>query len=155
MNLKIKKVLPIDDLACTFIASEYLKMLIELNPVNMSEYKEERMANIFIKGYIDRYIDSGSKIYAAYIDDEIVGALKFDEEKHISCLFVKEEYRRKLIGTKLLEKLISECNNVGVITVDARIDAISLYEKFSFKITDSASGKEFIPMELEMKKHGK
>ena len=155
MNLRIERVLPSDDIACTFIASEYLKMLIELNPINMSVYNEERLAKMFIDDYIEKYIDSGSLIYAAYINEEIVGALKLDDGEHLSCLFVKQEYRRQLIGSKLLERLISECKNTKIITVDARIDCISLYERFSFKRTSFDVNRTFIPMELEMKKHGK
>lgn len=56
----------------------------------------------------------------------------------INTFFVKEEYRNKKIGTKLLEYLINYAKEKGMIniTLEVRCNndvAIHLYEKFGFK----------------------
>lgn len=153
MNIIIKKVDVSNDYVLDFIALEYLKMLLDINQ-NMRNLYDVKLTALFVEKYKEFHINDDTIIYAAFDGDDIIGALQFDNNI-LSCFFVKEEYRNNMVGSKLLEKLISECNNIGVIRVDARIDYISLFEKFSFKKIDSTRNKVFIPMELEMKNHGK
>ena len=159
MNLRIEKIHPSNDEACVFIATEYLKMFLELNPGAEEFYNNgkigERLTKNFINDYITEDIASDTIIYIAFIDDEMVGALQFDRDNHLSCLFVKEEYRNRFIGSQLLERLINDFDGFGIIKVDARIEACSLYERFSFKRIPNCGTKHFVPMELEMKKSGK
>lgn len=60
----------------------------------------------------------------------------------ISQMVVKSEYQGQGFGSQILKKLISvsKDNKASIITLNARLSAIGLYEKFSFKI----SGKSFL-----------
>ena len=153
MDIRIEKVLPSDDNAVSFIASEYLKMFLEINPELIKYYANNiSSTNTFIADYIDKNIASDTIIYIAYLNEELIGALQFDRDNHLSGLFVKEEFRNNKIGSKLLERLITDCYSNGVITVDARVSTISFYERFSFKKTNGTNNKFFIPMELDTKR---
>ncbi len=153
MNIIIKKVDVSNDDVLDFIALEYLKMLLDINQ-NMRDLYDIKSIALFVEKYKEFHIKDDTIIYAAFDGDDIIGALQFDSN-NLSCLFVKEDYHNNKVGSVLLEKLISECNNIGVIKVDARIDYISLFEKYSFKRVSGNRNKVFIPMELEMKQHGK
>jgi len=158
MNIRIEKVDINNNEALDFIALEYLKMFLELSPNMRKVYSgnnKEKLINDYIENYKQEYVRNDSTIYVAFYDEDIVGALQMNGDSDLSCLFVKEEYRNRLIGSKLLERLISECHNLKVIRVDARVQAVPLFEKFSFRKDESAINRTFIPMELEMRKHGR
>lgn len=158
MNIKIEKVDINNEEVLNFIASEYLKMLLELNENMKRLYNDKSksyLIHAFIKKYKQEYVKNDSMIYGAYLDDDIVGAAQVDANNYLAGLFVKEEYRNRLIGSRLLERLITDCISFGVIKVDAKIDSISLYERFSFKKVEGVCNKTFIPMELERGHYGK
>lgn len=74
-------------------------------------------------------------------DNNILGELKYSviyERMEIDNIFVKEEYRGRGIGTKLMSYLVSEAihNKVINITLEVRVSnniAINLYKKFGFR----------------------
>ena len=77
-----------------------------------------------------------------YIENNnVLGKLKYSviyERMEVDNIFVKEEYRSKGIGTKLMSYLVSEAihNKVINITLEVRISnniAINLYKKFGFR----------------------
>lgn len=87
--------------------------------------------------------NSNSYYIVAKDNSEIIGfaGIWFGfEEAHITNIVTKKDKRNLGIGTKLLENLISICkqkNNIYVLTLEVNINnvnAISLYEKFEFKI---------------------
>jgi ribosomal protein S18 acetylase RimI-like enzyme len=58
----------------------------------------------------------------------------------IETLYVKEEYRQKGIGEKLIkylenEALLRDIKHFHIITNDENINAIKLYEKINYKKT--------------------
>ena len=76
------------------------------------------------------------------LNDEILGfgVIKIIlDECHILNISVKQDYRRKKIGTNLLDKLINEaklfeCKNIFLEVNIYNTPAINLYNKFGFEI---------------------
>lgn len=75
------------------------------------------------------------------VDDKVVGYLKYlliYDRIEIDNIYVEEEYRNNLIGSKLLSYLISIAidNHVVNITLEVRISneiARDLYKRFGFR----------------------
>lgn len=158
MNIKIEKCDNDNEKALIFLSKESLKLYLELNPQYKAIYEGELKDLItatFIEKYISLESSKVSAIYTASVDGEIVGAIQLNNDNYLSSLFVSEEYQRNGIGTRLLERLIKECNNLDVIRADARIKAISLYEKFSFHRVAGKENAAFVPMELERNSYEK
>lgn len=156
MNIIIKKVDINNNEAINFMIEESLKLFIEVSPRIRKLMKKDNNDSLK-KLFYDEFRDSlkeNNIIYCAYIDSEIVGIINIENNNYLSDLYVKEEYRNMKIGSSLLKKIIEECSNLKVIKVDARIEAISLYERFSFKKTGEFNGRS-VPMELERKNYGK
>lgn len=78
----------------------------------------------------------------AEVDGELVGyagLMWVLDEGHITTIAVKQAFRRKGIGSKLLETLIQKAKslNLSFLTLEVRESnkaAQKLYEKFGFKI---------------------
>ena len=77
-----------------------------------------------------------------YIEDNnVLGKLKYSliyERMEVDNILVKEEYRGRGIGTKLMSYLVSEAIHYKVIniTLEVRVSnirAINLYKKFGFR----------------------
>lgn len=157
MNLRIERVDIYNEAALSFLTDENEKMIFELNSGCLSSYGEEYQT-YFKKQIRESFlneIDECSIIYSAYLNGEIVGCVFLEGNGYLNSLFVRESYRNQLIGTKLLEKLITDCGYFQIIRVDARITAISLYERFSFHRVEGKSNEAFIPMALERNTHAK
>lgn len=92
--------------------------------INLNNYKLTN--NPFSKCLI--YLEDN--IIIAFIDYSIIY-----EKIEINYIFVKEEYRRKKIASKLLSYLIENNLNKENITLEVNINninAINLYKKFNF-----------------------
>ncbi len=93
--------------------------------INLNDYKLTN--NPFSKCLI--YLENNTII--AFIDYSIIY-----EKIEINYIFVKEEYRRKNIASKLLSYLIKNNLDKENITLEVNINnikAINLYKKFNFK----------------------
>ena len=157
LNIKIEKVGINNEEVLDFLAFENLKMFMELRPEMKKTFDggfENQLVKMFINNYKNK-IQNDTTIYGAFYNDEIVGVAEFSSNNYLMGFYVKEEYRNQLIGTKLLERLIGEYNNSDVIRVDVRTEAISLFERFSFKRDESAINRIFVPMELRKGCYGK
>lgn len=152
MNYKIEKTGINNDEVVKFLLKESLSLYLEINPEQIPIYLcdqeirkniDSRWQKVFMGG-----LEKTDIIYTASLDDEIIGCILIKENGYLDSLFVKEEYRNMKIGTTLLTKVIDECLNLNVIRVDARLEAISLYQKFSFKEVGSSNGRS-IPMQFE------
>lgn len=152
MNIVIKKISEDEKLEVVpFLVEQYENMFFELNPSlelfyigEAGDYTKE-----MDKKHLLHQMDEKSIIYAAYDQDKIIGAGFINSIGYLDSLYVREEYRNQLIGSKLLKHLIDDCSNLQVIKVEARIDAINLYEKFSFHRVSGLENSAFVPMELE------
>ena len=87
-------------------------------------------------------LNPSSKYIAAKINNEIVGFAgiwKAVDDVHITNIVTAKKYRRKKIGSVLLENLIKLASlekNISLITLEVNsnnIPAIKLYEKYGFK----------------------
>lgn len=158
MDIKIKRVCEDEKWEVTsFLIDEQYDLLLELNPSNRL-LKSEYYKNINLevdKKILIKKINSDSVVYAAYEDEDIIGAGFIDETGYLDSLYVKEEYRNKTIGSQLLSHLIEDCDRLKIIKVDARLAAINLYRNFSFHEVDGDKNEAFISMELERSNYGK
>ncbi|MBN2796694.1 MAG: GNAT family N-acetyltransferase [Clostridia bacterium] len=77
-----------------------------------------------------------SDIWIAYCDDEIAGIVRGTHD-NILNLFVKEEYARCGIGTKLVEVFEEKCRLEGYpsVRLSSTVEAITFYEGLGFKKT--------------------
>lgn len=91
------------------------------------------------EGYFDD--DGQSAFFVAVDGDEVVGMIGVqktkDETAEMRRLRVREDHRRRGIGTKLMETAIDFCRRQGYLKVilDVRIErgpARALFEKFGF-----------------------
>ncbi|AZA54846.1 GNAT family N-acetyltransferase [Chryseobacterium sp. G0201] len=98
----------------------------------------------------DFYFAKGGSFWGAFINGELVGTIalvKFDEKSGaIRKMFVKKEFRGKEhnIAQKLLETLISYCNENGIDelylgTVSILKAALRFYERNHFTIINKES----------------
>jgi len=74
-----------------------------------------------------------------YVENNIIAFLDYSimyEKIEINYIYVKEEYRRLKIASKLLEYLINNNQDKENITLEVDVNnfnAINLYKKFNFK----------------------
>ena len=87
-------------------------------------------------------LSDSSKYIIAKLNDNIVGfaGLKLIlDEAEIMNIVVKKSCRNRGIGSLLMKKLFSICNNLNVSTInlevnECNVSAINLYKKFGFKV---------------------
>lgn len=87
-------------------------------------------------------LSDSSKYIIAKLNDNIVGfaGLKLIlDEAEIMNIVVKKSCRNRGIGSLLMQKLFSICNNLDVSTInlevnECNVSAINLYKKFGFKV---------------------
>jgi predicted GNAT family N-acyltransferase len=66
---------------------------------------------------------------------EPIGTARMQKDGHIGRIAVLEDWRRKGVGTRLLQSLLRLASEKGIFTVylHAQVGAISFYEKLGFK----------------------
>lgn len=158
MNVVVKKISDFDKLeVITFLALEYENLVLELDPKLITSYSNEKKS-MMLKLDEERLLsqmDNDSIIYAAYYDNELIGAGFLNSNGYLDSLYVKKEFRGKTVGTQLLRCLINDTKDLGLIRVNANVNAIHFYERFSFHKTDEHQCYSFVPMELERRQNGK
>lgn len=87
--------------------------------------------------------DLNSYHFGAFENDSIIAYIRLSKSDnngivHFSRIFVKEDYRDKGFGSKLLCSLIKFCNEKKLkeIVLYSRLDAVDFYIKNCFKSTD-------------------
>ncbi len=102
--------------------------------------------NVLGRDISDNYIfDINNDCFVYEENDNIIGFISYKllvDRAEIIDLFVHINYRRKLIGSKLLENMIDECKSFGCksITLEVKVTniaAIDLYKKYEFKIVST------------------
>lgn len=154
--MEIRRVNKEDNNAIDFLIEESLKLYLQLYPESLPLWSgpdQDILLQNSRKEYVDKMTENPI-IYAAYNENVIVGCGFIDDTGYLNSLFVKEEYQNQQIGTKVLEKLIQASSNFDIIRVDAKIEAVSLYEKFSFQKT-GLPNQYSIPMQLERSHYGR
>lgn len=106
--------------------------------------------------FINKFSDGSERMYGAYSDNILVGCLSISINNMISCVFVKEDFHRKGIGTLLFDTIIKElkANNQSLIKLNASPYAVPFYHAIGFEdIGQEADfeGIRYTPMRFEIK----
>lgn len=111
-----------------FLIRENIKMYSKER--NLS-YINEKIYTIFSNKYKQHIFNNGGSIYAAYLNNEIVGVIHINNQFYIESLFIKEEYKRNGIGKKLMIKVLNDFKDKD-ITLTSSKDALDFYKKLDF-----------------------
>ncbi len=99
----------------------------------------EDLGKEYDSNFANKYLNDHSDIYIYKKEDKVLGFLiseKTLDENSIILLYVSKDYRRKKVGSLLLEYYINNTsiNNRIILEVSSNNNAaINLYEKFGFK----------------------
>ena len=141
-------------------------MITELTSDNMELKKifNSTFSSIYSYDIDDDFTNNKFTKYFIYMDNcNIIGFVNYYDlydRYEIANIHVLTPYRRKGIGSSLIEKVIDKgnMNNIINITLEVRIDnynAISMYEKYDFKKVATRKmyykGIDGILMERKMK----
>ncbi len=109
---------------------------------------DEMLRKMFVAGHYQLFVATDGGRY--------VGMLSLREKKHISLLFVDENYHRHGIASALIKfvcKYALTEEGVEKLTVNASPYAVGFYHKKGFKDISGetlADGIRYTPMELEL-----
>jgi len=129
MNIKIADK---NDIENIFILNKLFKNDNAIDEMNL--YFENNKNEIICIAYIDN-------IPVGFCTGLVIKSICYKNKRmDIETLYVKEEYRQKGIGEKLIkyleeEALLRDIKHFHIITNDENINAIKLYEKNKYKKT--------------------
>ena len=96
-------------------------------------------------------------VVLAMFQGKIIGMIEIVKNSHISIFYTEGEHQRAGIGRELLRKSLEICTKgeptITGITVNSSPNAVGIYEKLGFCITESEqvkNGIRFAPMRLEI-----
>ena len=107
---------------------------------------DDTLRKMFVAGHYQLFVATDASRY--------VGMLSLREKKHISLLFVDEQYHRHGVASALLtfvKRYAIEEEGVDRLTVNSSPYAVEFYHKKGFKNLQGetvADGIRFTPMEL-------
>lgn len=158
MNIKIEKVKDLNnEEILEFLVQENVKLFLTLHPEYQELYQEKYQKQIDDKfrKYFQEDFKKNPIVYAAYLEDEIVGCGFIENNGYFNSLFVREEYQNQGIGTQIFKKIMESCHDLDVITFHTRKELIPYFEKFSFHPVEYLSDRNSVKMELERGSYGK
>lgn len=104
------------------------------------DYTQEGIANFeeFIRSdtLYQSFLIGSYQMLVAICEGEIIGMASVRNRNHLSLLFVKEEFHRKGVGRRLMQRLfdyLKEEQGEKEMTVWAAPYAVSFYEKLEFR----------------------
>lgn len=123
-----------------------------------SFYSEKAKNIYFIEALSEKFF-SNAEFYVALDEDEVFGFIAFycnnikEKTAFISMIIVNSISQGKGVGTLLLKKVISICNEKSFKTIRLEVDnnnkrAIGFYEKKGFKKIKSNENSSFYEFEL-------
>lgn len=106
--------------------------------------------------FINKFSDGDERMYGAYSDNILVGCLSISIHNTISCVFVREEFHRKGIGTLLFDSITRElkAQNQRIIKLNASPYAVPFYHAIGFEEIGQENefeGIRYTPMSIEIK----
>ena len=120
-----------------FLVFESFKLFLKLKGYsNASEDQKKAMMETLKQMYIEQ-ISENQIIYVAYNNNEIVGCA-YITNNYINDLFIKEEYRRKKIGTLLLNRIIKDYGQKQLI-FDTYPENLEFFKKHGFSVIEENS----------------
>jgi len=97
----------------------------------------------FCEDFFPQYkiTDDPFEKYLGYYEDELIGIITYSiiyERAEINYICVRNEFRRKHIGSKLMDGALEKMKNQGCYSISLEvasdnIKAINLYKKYGFK----------------------
>ena len=126
-----------------------------------SQVSDEEAANAFREGltstqlYID-FLQGRYPVFCACQNKKVVGMIAMKDHSHISLLFVRPEFQRKGIATRLLKQSVAYCRSNGgmELTVNAISTGAPFYISNGFESLGEErveQGLRFVPMILKFK----
>ena len=92
-------------------------------------------------------------VLLALADDEIIGMIEMRRHRHVSLLFVEQEFQGKGLGGEILglavEICLSNSSPLREVTVNSSPNAVKAYERMGFQITgeeQNINGVRSVPM---------
>ena len=92
-------------------------------------------------------------VLLALADDEITGMIEMRRHRHVSLLFVEQEFQGKGLGGEILglavEICLSNSSPLREVTVNSSPNAVKAYERMGFQITgeeQNINGVRSVPM---------
>lgn len=149
MNIKLEKITTLTEEIIEFLGHEMFTTMVKDLEYTYNNDKERQ----FIQFLEAALLKEEGTFYVAKIEEEIVGC-GYTKNDYFDSLFVKDKFQNQGIGTELLKRMIEDCGN-HIIRLDARIDAISLYQRFGFTIKQKNDLGFTYRMELDRRKYGK
>lgn len=113
-----------------FLISQNFQMYLKERNISYIE-NYEIYYSLFSDNNKDYICNNGGLIYSAYFNNEIVGVIYINDNFYIDSLFVKEKYRKKGIGKKLIKILLHEFRDKE-ISITSSKEALEFYRKLNF-----------------------
>lgn len=119
---------------------EYTNLLIK-NDENFKKYLEIQNYDKEVENLEEKYGLPYGRLYILYFDKNVAGCVglkKIDEKScELKRLYIRDEFRGKKLGEKLVEKIIKDAKEIGykyilLDTLPFLDKAISLYKKYNF-----------------------
>ena len=112
-----------------------------------------KQAILWNESFRNKFVTNKEQMYGAYIDEVLVGCVSVSINNTISCLFIKEAYHKKGIGTLMYNYVCDLCKKRGtqVIQLNASSYALPFYKKMGFKCVGDEmvyKGMKYTPMRI-------
>jgi len=120
--------------------TEYTGMIINQQP-DYKEYLDLQNYDEEVKDASIKYAQPHGRLYIAYFENELAGCLGLkkinDNHAELKRFFVRPKYRKKHIGSKMLDLIISDAKQIGyshiyLNTFPFLEDAIRMYKSKGF-----------------------
>lgn len=141
-----------------FLSEESFEYYSEIHLKGMQDLDDKKKSEIkqaFLEAQTENFISFNGIAYAAYTGNKklIGAALRCDN--YLDALFVNKAYRNQKVGGRLIERLLQDCMEYQIISLDASVKAVSLYQRYGFKKNGTPKNKYVVPMKLERSHHEK
>ena len=141
-------------------AARVSKLLLEISEEfisgELSEIGKQNLVDEFaVEKITEKLTADNFRFYLAEDNNELIGVLAVQDNKHICYLFVAKSHHRQGISRALWEQGQSESlpfNDSGVFTVNASNYAVKAYERLGFVLkgmTQEKNGISYNPMKTD------
>lgn len=94
-------------------------------------------------------------MWGAFENDRLCGVIALSDSNHVSLLFVDKAYQRQGVASGLFHLMMADCirKNVKLVTVNADVNVVGIYQRLGFVATDAPqerNGIRFVPMQYNI-----
>lgn len=120
------------------ISKIYYKTVHE---VNSKDYTQEQIKAWAPEVYPDRFWEERFKhfdVYVAEQDGEVLGFVELEETGHIDCFYVRHDWQRRGVGTKLLDRVEKRAEELDIsrLYADVSVTAKPFFENRGFEMVE-------------------